>query len=95
MNIAPVSTFLDILTAICAKTSDPSERLGVASAIAKVNKCPPEEMPAAWKAIHAALFHHKGPLHDSLDRSAEVEALRERAFAASEQAMKFLESKLR
>jgi len=89
-NVAPICAFLDILTAICAKTSDLTERLDVASAIARVNKCPPEEMATTWKTLHASLFHHKGPLYDSLDRSPEVETLREQAYAASEQVMKFL-----
>ena len=82
-----VKSLLDTLDQIMRATTDRAEKNGVSRIMDMIEKNPGGDMELTLKSARDDLFHHKGPLYDSFDKSEVLKDLRSNAYDAVKKAI--------
>ena len=89
MDKSAIEEFVRSIIEIGFNSNDIAEKSGIAWAVGEINSANEKDMESTLKTVRDHLFHHKGPLYDSLDQREDMDTLRAKCYQNSKQAINY------
>lgn len=89
MDRTAIAAFYRTIEDIAITTTDAPERSGAICAMGRIKASSEADMEQTLKSVRDELFHHKGPLYDSMDQRVEMLELRQRCVDLAKPAINY------